>query len=78
MTASTTDTHTVTQPRSVERVVAGQPTSDGAGVKLTRVLTQPLQRRGGLARARAETAAFSGPDMPRRRHRLSTDCAHPR
>ena len=23
----------------------GQPTSDGAGVKLTRVLTQPLQRR---------------------------------
>jgi len=35
----------VTQPRSVERVIAGQPTSDGAGVKLTRVLTQPLQRR---------------------------------
>ncbi|HEY3460427.1 MAG TPA: pirin family protein [Casimicrobiaceae bacterium] len=32
-------------PRAVERVVAGQPTSDGAGVKLTRVLTQPLQRR---------------------------------
>ena len=29
----------------VERVIAGQPTSDGAGVKLTRVLTQPLQRR---------------------------------
>jgi redox-sensitive bicupin YhaK (pirin superfamily) len=25
--------------------VRGQPTSDGAGVKLTRVLTQPLQRR---------------------------------
>ena len=35
----------VTRPRSVERLVAGQPTSDGAGVKLTRVLTQPLQRR---------------------------------
>ena len=33
------------RPRAVERVVAGQPTSDGAGVKLTRVLTQPLQRR---------------------------------
>ena len=33
------------QPRSVERLVAGQPTSDGAGVKLTRVLTQDLQRR---------------------------------
>lgn len=45
-TATTTaDIRTVTQPRSVERVVAGQPTSDGAGVKLTRVLTQPLQRR---------------------------------
>lgn len=32
-------------PRKVERLVAGQATSDGAGVKLTRVLTQPLQRR---------------------------------
>jgi redox-sensitive bicupin YhaK (pirin superfamily) len=31
--------------RGVERLVRGQPTSDGAGVKLTRVLTQPLQRR---------------------------------
>ena len=31
--------------RSVERLVVGMPTSDGAGVKLTRVLTQPLQRR---------------------------------
>jgi redox-sensitive bicupin YhaK (pirin superfamily) len=36
---------TVTQPRSVERLIAGRPTSDGAGVKLTRVLTQDLQRR---------------------------------
>ena len=36
---------TVLQPRQVERLVAGTPTSDGAGVKLTRVLTQPLQRR---------------------------------
>lgn len=35
----------VIQPRTVERLVAGRPTSDGAGVKLTRVLTQPLQRR---------------------------------
>jgi redox-sensitive bicupin YhaK (pirin superfamily) len=35
----------VRQPRRVERLVAGQATSDGAGVKLTRVLTQPLQRR---------------------------------
>ena len=35
----------IRQPRAVERVVRGQPTSDGAGVRLTRVLTQPLQRR---------------------------------
>jgi quercetin 2,3-dioxygenase len=35
----------ITQPRPVERLIAGQPTSDGAGVKLTRVLTQDLQRR---------------------------------
>jgi hypothetical protein len=33
------------RPRVVERIVAGQATSDGAGVKLTRVLTQNLQRR---------------------------------
>jgi redox-sensitive bicupin YhaK (pirin superfamily) len=32
-------------PRRIERLVAGQPTSDGAGVKLDRVLTQSLQRR---------------------------------
>ena len=31
--------------RQVERLVRGQPTSDGDGVKLTRVLTQPLQKR---------------------------------
>lgn len=36
---------TVTHPRSVEQQVIGQATSDGAGVKLTRVLTQSLQRR---------------------------------
>lgn len=35
----------VQQARRVERLIAGQPTSDGAGVKLTRVLTQDLQRR---------------------------------
>lgn len=35
----------VSRPRGVERLVAGVATSDGAGVKLTRVLTQPLQRR---------------------------------
>ncbi len=38
-------TSTLTQPRQVERLVAGQPTSDGAGVKLTRVLTHSLQQR---------------------------------
>ena len=32
-------------PRAVERLIVGHPTSDGAGVKLTRVLTQDLQRR---------------------------------
>ena len=33
------------QPRRVERLVRGRVTSDGAGVKLTRVLGQELQRR---------------------------------
>ena len=40
-----TATDTITQARRVERLVRGQATSDGAGVKLTRVLTQDLQRR---------------------------------
>jgi redox-sensitive bicupin YhaK (pirin superfamily) len=44
-TLTTPRTETVTRPRTVERLIAGQPTSDGAGVKLTRVLTQPLQQR---------------------------------
>ncbi|MEY4695416.1 MAG: Quercetin 2,3-dioxygenase, partial [Pseudomonadota bacterium] len=35
----------VSRPRSVERLVKGQATSDGAGVKLSRVLTQDLQHR---------------------------------
>jgi redox-sensitive bicupin YhaK (pirin superfamily) len=35
----------VRQPRRVERLVTGMATSDGAGVKLTRVLTQDLQQR---------------------------------
>ena len=38
-------TGAVAHPRELERLVTGQATSDGAGVKLTRVLTQPLQRR---------------------------------
>ena len=36
---------TVSRPRSVERVIQGQAVMDGAGVKINRVLTQPLQRR---------------------------------
>ena len=35
----------VVRPRTIERLVVGKPTSDGAGVKLTRVLTQGLQHR---------------------------------
>lgn len=35
----------VKAPRPVERLIVGQPTSDGAGVKLTRVLTHTLQQR---------------------------------
>ncbi len=42
---SSTTTSLVQRPRAVERLVQGQATSDGAGVKLTRVLTQNLQRR---------------------------------
>ncbi|HMQ72173.1 MAG TPA: pirin family protein [Rubrivivax sp.] len=36
---------TITHPRPVERIVQGQATSDGAGVRLVRMLAQPLQRR---------------------------------
>ncbi len=39
------ETSLITAPRRVERLVTGQPTQDGAGVKLTRVLTHDLQRR---------------------------------
>ncbi len=45
MSHTTPHTGPVQQSRGVERLVAGQVTSDGAGVTLTRVLTQPLQRR---------------------------------
>lgn len=44
-TPSTPATHALQRSRTVERLVRGQATSDGDGVKLTRVLTQPLQRR---------------------------------
>ncbi|MGE0312836.1 MAG: pirin family protein [Lautropia sp.] len=39
------DSVPVKHPRAVERLIEGQPTSDGAGVKLTRLVTQDLQRR---------------------------------
>ncbi|HEX4233316.1 MAG TPA: pirin family protein [Caldimonas sp.] len=42
---NSTATATTFRSRAVERVVRGQPASDGDGVKLTRVLSQPLQRR---------------------------------
>jgi len=38
-------TDIVERSRTIEQLVIGRSTSDGAGVKLTRVLTQPLQRR---------------------------------
>ena len=44
-TNSTRGIEPVSRSRSVERLVVGNSTSDGAGVKLTRVLTQQLQRR---------------------------------
>jgi redox-sensitive bicupin YhaK (pirin superfamily) len=44
-TAINAQPETVQRSRTVERLISGEATSDGAGVKLTRVLTQPLQRR---------------------------------
>ena len=44
-TTPTPGSSTLQRSRQVERLVRGQPTSDGDGVKLTRVLTQPLQKR---------------------------------
>ncbi len=38
-------TNLVNRPRGIEALVPGTPTSDGAGVKLSRVLTQQWQRR---------------------------------
>ena len=38
-------TQPVTAPRGLDHIVAGVSTSDGDGVKLTRVLQQPLQKR---------------------------------
>ena len=42
---TTLTTPAISNPRGVERLVSGQATQDGAGVKLTRVLTNDLQHR---------------------------------
>ena len=39
------DSHPSSAARGVERIVRGRETSDGAGVRLTRIITQDLQRR---------------------------------
>ena len=44
-TNATFQPEAVARSRAVEQLVVGQATSDGAGVKLTRVMTQPLQHR---------------------------------
>ena len=44
-TSPNPSTQPVTYTRKVERLVTGQATSDGAGVKLSRILTQDLQHR---------------------------------
>ncbi len=43
--ATIRQTESVRRSRGVEQLVAGRATSDGAGVKLTRVLSQGLQHR---------------------------------
>ncbi|MFB1486803.1 MULTISPECIES: pirin family protein [unclassified Thiocapsa] len=45
MTETIFQTDSVRQSRTIERLVVGQATTDGAGVSLIRVLTQPLQER---------------------------------
>ena len=66
-------TPTLQRPRAVETLIAGQPTQDGAGVKLTRVLTQNLQRRldpflmlDAFGTDRAEDYIAGFPDHPHR------------
>jgi redox-sensitive bicupin YhaK (pirin superfamily) len=45
MTKTIFQTESVRRSRTIERLVVGQATTDGAGVNLIRVLTQPLQQR---------------------------------
>jgi redox-sensitive bicupin YhaK (pirin superfamily) len=44
-TPNTSSFNPLAVSRTIERLVAGQATSDGAGVKLSRILTQDLQHR---------------------------------
>jgi len=64
---------TLLDPRPIERLVPGQPTQDGAGVKLVRLLTHDLQRRldpflmlDRFATDRAEDYIAGFPDHPHR------------
>ena len=45
VTQTTVVSDSVKNGRGVERIIHGQAVMDGAGVKINRVLTQPLQRR---------------------------------
>ncbi|CRI67761.1 conserved hypothetical protein [Thiocapsa sp. KS1] len=45
MTQTNFQVHSVRRSRTIERLVVGQATTDGAGVNLIRVLTHPLQQR---------------------------------
>ncbi|WP_296805597.1 pirin family protein [Thiocapsa sp.] len=45
MTTTLFQTESVRRSRTIERLVVGQATTDGAGVNLIRVLTHPLQQR---------------------------------
>ncbi|MDP3333226.1 MAG: pirin family protein [Methylococcaceae bacterium] len=42
---STTITETVQHPRTIEQIITGQPVTEGAGVKIIRLVSQPLHRR---------------------------------
>lgn len=64
---------TVRRPRTVQGLVAGQATSDGAGVRLTRVLDHTLQRRldpflmlDAFGSERADDYIAGFPDHPHR------------
>jgi quercetin 2,3-dioxygenase len=72
-TALPTSTFALARPRAVERLVQGQATSDGAGVKLVRLLTQDLQRRldpflmlDAFGTDRADDYIAGFPDHPHR------------